>query len=264
MQRGQADYGSIVAGWASMQANRNAMEDSHAAVNLGEGYYFFAVFDGHGGAATAKRCARYLHEIVKLKLDTTSEDTIKNSLVESFRLLDQLLYLQLQLKNEDFSGSTATCALITPTQVFLINAGDSRSILFQNQRLIQATKDHGPDDPTEQARIIRAGHKVTKQVHASGQEQFKIDDEIAVSRAFADFDYKDKDSLPYDEQAITCKPDIFVIPRMRESTIILACDGIWDVFENDDLISVVDKIESSGCSTPRDKSQFLVNTAFLR
>uniref|UniRef100_A0A453LM52 protein-serine/threonine phosphatase n=1 Tax=Aegilops tauschii subsp. strangulata TaxID=200361 RepID=A0A453LM52_AEGTS len=49
-------------GLASMQGWRTTMEDAHTAMpQLDERTSFFAVFDGHGGKAVAKFCAKHLH-----------------------------------------------------------------------------------------------------------------------------------------------------------------------------------------------------------
>ena len=41
----------------------------------------------------------------------------------------------------------------------------------------------------------------------------RVNGGLNLSRSFGDFDYKRNDSLGYDEQMITCKPDIKVIKR---------------------------------------------------
>ena len=37
----------------------------------------------------------------------------------------------------------------------------------------------------------------------------RIDGKLAVSRAFGDFVFKDQESVPASEQAVTAKPDVF-------------------------------------------------------
>jgi serine/threonine protein phosphatase PrpC len=51
---------------------------------------------------------------------------------------------------------------------------------------------------------------------------------LSVSRAFGDFELKDYEKLPWDEQIVTCKPAIETFARSsRDNFLLLACDGIW-------------------------------------
>jgi len=85
--------------------------------------------------------------------------------------------------------------------------------------------DHKPNDEIEKRRIINAGHSVMMD---------RVDGSLALSRAFGDLEYKDRDDLNSKEQAVTPWPD--VIKRERNTNdmfIILACDGIWDCLTNE-------------------------------
>lgn len=56
----------------------------------------------------------------------------------------------------------------------------------------------------------------------------RVNGGLNLTRSFGDFDYKQK-PLPYDEQMITCKPDIKEVERKKgeDEFILLGCDGIW-------------------------------------
>lgn len=58
---------------------------------------------------------------------------------------------------------------------------------------------------------------------------------LNLSRSFGDFNYKKQKSKPYDQQLITCRPDVTEIPRQigEDEFIIIGCDGIWERFVND-------------------------------
>lgn len=63
----------------------------------------------------------------------------------------------------------------------------------------------------------------------------RVDGNLALSRAFGDFCYKDNKNKPPGEQAVTCKPDIVEYTRdSDDSFIICACDGIWDCLSNEE------------------------------
>uniref|UniRef100_A0A915JJF6 protein-serine/threonine phosphatase n=1 Tax=Romanomermis culicivorax TaxID=13658 RepID=A0A915JJF6_ROMCU len=55
------------------------------------------------------------------------------------------------------SGTTAVCALILPSHIFLANLGDSRAVMSRHGSVLVATEDHKPFMPKERERITRAG-----------------------------------------------------------------------------------------------------------
>lgn len=95
-------------------------------------------------------------------------------------------------------GCTANVILITPTHYYVANAGDSRSVLCREGKAVALSEDHKPDSPIEEARIKKAGGVIT---------MGRVNGGLNLTRSMGDFDYKRK-PLPYDEQMITCKPDV--------------------------------------------------------
>lgn len=64
--------------------------------------------------------------------------------------------------NEDsHAGCTANVVLITPEHIYCSNAGDSRAVAFQNEKTVELSKDHKPEDPIEIDRITKAGGNVS-------------------------------------------------------------------------------------------------------
>ena len=55
------------------------------------------------------------------------------------------------------AGTTATMVLITKDQIYCANAGDSRTIISENGRAVDLSKDHKPNSPSEMKRILKAG-----------------------------------------------------------------------------------------------------------
>lgn len=62
----------------------------------------------------------------------------------------------------DSVGCTANVVLLVNQTIYIANAGDSRSALSRDGKLIELSKDHKPEDPEEEKRIVAAGAKVTK------------------------------------------------------------------------------------------------------
>jgi len=71
---------------------------------------------------------------------------------------------------------------VTKDKIYCANIGDSRSILFTGETVIPLSEDHKPDNDVELRRIKKANHFV---------EEGRIDGNLALSRAFGDFQYKD-------------------------------------------------------------------------
>ena len=58
-----------------------------------------------------------------------------------------------------------------------------------------------------------------------------MDGDLAVSRALGDFQFKARSDLDASQQRVSCVPDIKIVERTKEDDIlILACDGLWDVY----------------------------------
>ncbi|CAD7972158.1 unnamed protein product [Amoebophrya sp. A120] len=105
-----------------------------------------------------------------------------------------------------------------------------------------ASIDHKPSRKCEFDRIIKAGGSVSGM---DGQQGFlsdcpRLDGNLAVSRGFGDFQYKMDFKLPASEQKVSCHPELFSMHDLDAGDlVILACDGIFDVMSNEDLISFV-------------------------
>jgi protein phosphatase 2C len=101
------------------------------------------------------------------------------------------------------------------------------------------SRDHKPDRPDEYARITRAGGKVLR--HTEGTLSFGPSrvytshslGGLAVSRALGDSVYRVE---PHDKEwLVPPTPEIVGRPLQRGHDILLivASDGLWDVFSNE-------------------------------
>ncbi|XP_070576459.1 protein phosphatase 1B-like [Ptychodera flava] len=230
-------------GLSSMQGWRVEMEDAHTAV-LGLPYglkdwSFFAVFDGHAGSKVAKYCSEHLLDEVTQNSDfkgtskTTASiqpslDNVRDGIRTGFLNIDKKMRALPELHTgEDKSGSTAVCVLISPTQIFFANCGDSRAVLVRDGRPFVITEDHKPVKPAEKERIQNAGGSVMIQ---------RVNGSLAVSRALGDYEYKNVEGKGPCEQLVSPEPEVLIEDRSdKDELIILACDGIWDVMSNEEL-----------------------------
>ena len=102
------------------------------------------------------------------------------------------------------TGCTANVALITEKKIYVANAGDSRSVLCRGGNTLPLSEDHKPESPNEEKRITNAGGQIT---------MGRVNGGLNLTRSMGDFDYKRKSDLPYDQQMITCKPDVREVNR---------------------------------------------------
>ncbi|KAH6925347.1 hypothetical protein HPB50_003888 [Hyalomma asiaticum] len=240
---------------ASMQGWRVEMEDAHCAmVGLPCGldrWSFFAVFDGHAGARVSAHCAQNLLDAI-IQTDefaqtvaATSDigevpeggeelaERVATGIRRGFLCLDdQMRALPEVASGEDKSGSTAVCALVSPSHVYFANCGDSRALLCRNGQPAFTTRDHKPINPGEKERIQRAGGSVMIQ---------RVNGSLAVSRALGDFEYKQVAGRGPCEQLVSPEPEVTVQARdpTSDEFLVLACDGIWDVMSNEELCQFV-------------------------
>lgn len=229
-------------GLCSMQGWRVDMEDAHTTVvSLGDmmkSWSFYAVFDGHAGKIAADICSKDLVDKIQTILTNDvmsgltdsgdySKELVETTIKKSFLSMDTILRDQLRHQG-DRSGTTCTALLITPKHYFFINCGDSRGLIVKNGKVHFSTEDHKPTNDAERDRIVRASGLVMNQ---------RINGSLAVSRALGDFDYKTAEDRAQTEQLVSPEPDVVCVDRDLEEDqfICLACDGIFDVFTNEDL-----------------------------
>lgn len=230
----------------SMQGWRVEMEDAHA-IRIGlcpelKDSSYFAVFDGHAGDFVSKYSSEHLIEtILELwKSSEVGENNSKKDLTDSEqvkrfreRIIEGFLEIDSNMRGlpTEKSGTTAVAAFVTPNKVIFANCGDSRALLCSNKNIKFVTSDHKPYNEKEKRRIENAGGSVMIQ---------RVNGSLAVSRALGDYDYKCSPNLPPTEQLVSAEPDLDVIERSDEDEfLILACDGVWDVMTNEDVVEYI-------------------------
>ena len=227
-------------GVSAMQGWRMEMEDAHVC-NTGftfKEWGFFGVFDGHAGPNVSKYCAKHLLDCIMECIKTeegkeTSTENVKKGIREGFLKLDEKLKSLPQWSSgEDRSGTTAIVVMVSPDEIIWANCGDSRGLLCRSDMVEFATTDHKPYNTEEKNRIERAGGTVMMQ---------RVNGSLAVSRALGDFDYKRATELPAIEQLVSPEPEITVCARDHNADefLLLACDGVFDVMSNEEVISYV-------------------------
>lgn len=68
----------------------------------------------------------------------------------------------------------------------------------------------------------------------------RVNGALAVSRALGDFEYKSSTDLDATKQLVSPEPEVFWYERSpKDELLILACDGVWDVMTNEDLVTFI-------------------------
>ena len=228
---------------SAMQGWRFNMEDAHITeLKLTDQISLFAVFDGHGGQEVAKFCAKYF-PIELLKNENFKKENYKTALEETFLKMDALLLgenaLELlkefrrDLEGNSFAGCTANVVLLTKKELFVANAGDSRAYVYTTEgQTIPFSTDHKPDVETERTRIQNAGGYIS---------EGRVNDNLNLTRAIGDLEYKKNVHLKPEEQIISAFPDVLskkIDPSMK--FMLIGCDGIWETLSAHDICKLVD------------------------
>lgn len=224
---------------------------------------YFAVFDGHGGDAISK----YLKSNLKSYFipDTSKIEFCKGRACDKAitKIYD---FVQHQFVNFNqkakTTGSTACVCIFynfsNHLMLKMINVGDCRAVACSNYNIaIPLTKDHKPTSYDEYKRITSIGGRITK----DDNDDHRING-LSVSRAFGDLDSK-----PHVQHL----PDIYDYDMKKTKFIIMACDGVWDVLNNqeavDFVLSEIDMAKSEIKSSVKGKDNIaskLVQYAFDR
>lgn len=250
------ELGVNAAGSFEFQGRRRTMEDEIIVVKtsfLDEQCLLFGVFDGHGGSKTSKHIAQNIKKHIVSEFDHTIN--LQKGLENAFMSLDASLDKDVHF----FVGSTGNICIIRKDRYICANIGDSRSVLCRDGTALPLSYDHKPNNAPERERIYNAGEFVS---HIGGA--YRVGGNLSVARSFGDFSFKERD-VSQKDQPVTAFPEIKIIARQPESDnfIITACDGLWDVYSNENAVHAVSNMLKLGL--PADvAAERLVRTAFQK
>ncbi len=244
-----------------VQGHRKAYEDKYLALidaqNLlsndrkDESLNFFAIYDGHWGDDCAKFVSKNLYKNVVGEIRNRLNGSITKLLDASARSIFQAAFektdMEFKPKAENgLTGSTACFVTVVThedtkyTDIFCANIGDSRCVLFDHGRVAPMSFDHKPYTRKEKQRILQAGGTV---------EHGRVNGDLALARAFGDFDYKANEKLPQTQQQVICIPDMIRLslpPSKERRFLLIACDGVWDVLDSEQAAKFVNERLNEG------------------
>mmetsp|Transcript_2200 Transcript_2200/g.6411 ORF Transcript_2200/g.6411 Transcript_2200/m.6411 type:complete len:675 (+) Transcript_2200:632-2656(+) len=236
---------------------------------------FAAVFDGHGGAECSNYLVDSLprhvrnqmlaeREALRVAIENSrgargahSEQT-EDAASELMRRILKTSYLRadkefISPKSAPQSGSTAATVILMGRRLFAANVGDSRVVLCRGGgQCVELTSDHKPSRPDEAARVRAAGGFILHK---------RVMGELAITRAFGDKSFKMGIKAMLEEEAedmsgavgmsdndiakdltaplVSAEPEIAsMVLSHNDEFLLLACDGLFDVFRSQDAIAL--------------------------
>ncbi len=273
----------LLSGHFSMQGVRNEMEDKvillqhpefNKSANIRDSAHrsFFAVFDGHGGDVSAEYCRQHVHVNFLNEKSFTSNPS-------------QALRAALLRTDAEFcgacrrinlltsSGTTALAVYIQGSMLICANIGDSRGVLCRSGRALPVSNDHKPGRKDEKERVEALGGRVgitedeafsNKPKNCLCLREYFIPKRplrvfpggLSVSRTIGDISMKST-------ALIIADPEMFsLVLTPLDSFLVLACDGVWDVMNNQQVVDCVKKHVHMG--DPEEAARQLAKEAYRR
>jgi len=215
---------------------RPSMEDSDKVIqNLfisEEPVFYCGIFDGHGGKLCSEFLKSQLHLYLKARLRNQPFENWSKLIKEAFRQCDQDFKAKEPERSREM-GSTALVVLIQNNRMLVCNVGDSRALLCRSGVTLRLTRDHRPNDPKEASRIHQNGGIILFG---------RVYGKLAVSRAFGDFELKDfqvENRCEHYQPVLSVEPEIreFELDWERDEFLVMACDGLFEAFSDEEVVS---------------------------
>jgi serine/threonine protein phosphatase PrpC len=232
------------------------------------------ICDGHGGSDAVQFISRQLAPILRAHIEMLEfRDNIHEAIRAAFAACNTAVYSHLVLNgdHDDLeSGCTCVVLLIRAGRLICANIGDSRCVFFDHltgptpQPAVRLSLDHKPSLPEEILRIQTQGGIVVGDLMSKGYRishpRSGHSGAIAVTRSFGDFGLS---------PLISSEPYIrdFTLPTHDAWSLVLASDGVFDVFPDELLqqlhqhsASVPQHITGQGFASLVREASYLLNS----
>lgn len=196
----------------------SAIYESRAAPTLG--LYFVA--DGMGGHGDGEVASRLVTESVSSTLlqmlilpllqgKSLPAEAIEALLDNAVQLGNRLVRQEATARGNDM-GSTLTLAFVHDAHACVVNVGDSRTYLWRGGVLQQITEDH-----SAVFQLFRVGSIREEEIYTHPRRN-----EITRNMGFR----------------LTVQPDFYRLDLLPGDTLLLCCDGLWEMLHNDGIADV--------------------------
>eukprot|EP00123_Amoebidium_parasiticum_P008702 comp18968_c0_seq1/m.21260 comp18968_c0_seq1/g.21260 ORF comp18968_c0_seq1/g.21260 comp18968_c0_seq1/m.21260 type:complete len:366 (-) comp18968_c0_seq1:608-1705(-) len=208
----------------------------------------FSVYDGHVGQKASDFARFYLPiavdrhlsqmkpidgrhgDLQQRKEGDAVQRALQGVLHDAFLEADRE-FLTLAKEGQWQDGSTITAALVVNGHVVVANAGDSRGVLYRQGEAVALSRDHKPNRLDEKKRITKMGGSV---VHDG---VWRVQGVLATSRSIGNLALK-RFIIPDPEFADASL-------REKDSFLILASDGLWDVLSSQEAVLLTHEFRRS-------------------
>lgn len=255
-------------GVASSVGYRPTMEDYYLLTEVdhaGLKIPVFAVMDGHGGSTTATILKQhFVHFLTKnlasFDLANANDEQMHDLWKRICNELETFIEDAYLIPSNDRSGSTLTCAVVINNIIWVINTGDSRTVLSVNGEPFQLSLDANFKDEMFAKTIRKLGGVVERD--AQGTKRLN---DIAMPRAFGDLKARGKlligntlcTGLTHHPKITKC--DLSQFPVNVPKYLLLGSDGLWNRVSSEGAAKKVCEFD-----LPEEAAKILVTEAFQR
>ena len=230
-------------GHASSIGKRPTMEDACSLFGtiLGPQTQYYGVFDGHGNSqisiVVAELIPKYITQLHQQSVKKGKPLTIPELLKEVFLKVNSEV-----VKKFSQGGTTAAVVIIdiSTNTIYAANVGDTRIVLINKREYQQLSIDHKTSNPDEVQLVRSRGGAIIEN---------RVDGVLMVTRALGDAQCA---------QVITSEPYIVEVPYETGSTLLMACDGVWDVIDNEMAVDIVGENPDPGDAAKAIKDEALL------
>ncbi|XP_060777225.1 protein phosphatase 1L isoform X3 [Neoarius graeffei] len=184
--------------------------------------------------AAADYVKAHLPEALKQHLQVYEREK-KDSQLSYASILEQCILAVDRDMVEKFSasheeaGTTCLVALLSDRELTVANVGDSRGVLCDKDgNAVALSHDHKPYQLKERKRIKRAGGFI------SFNGSWRVQGILAMSRSLGDYPLKNLNVVVPDPDVLN-----FDLDKLQPEFMILASDGLWDAFSNEEAVRFV-------------------------
>jgi len=175
------------------------------------------------------------------------------------------MYLEKSEKDQLGDGTTATVAILVNSEMYVGHVGDSDAVLARGNKAVLLTRPHNlKANLEEQHRVKQSGGVIIhgRLAHPNLNPELVS---LAVSRAIGDSTYKNPTFTDGKPSGLIAEPEIEKVSLIGDDQfIILACDGLWDVFKHHDAVDFVKKSLFNNENDPQKAAEELVESALSR
>ncbi|KAM9349573.1 protein phosphatase 1L isoform 2-T2 [Symphorus nematophorus] len=184
--------------------------------------------------AAADYVKAHLPESLRQQLQAFEREKRESALSYASILEQRILTVDREMldklsANHDEAGTTCLVALLSDRELTVANVGDSRGVLCDKDgNAVALSHDHKPYQLKERKRIKRAGGFI------SFNGSWRVQGILAMSRSLGDYPLKNLNVVIPDPDIMT-----FDLDKLQPEFMILASDGLWDAFSNEEAVRFV-------------------------